>query len=135
MIFYRDIWSPTFEMHVDLNVLPLVHRRHPHFLNKCFKSIHVISYSLSDVPIVRKCNRRTRATDQNLMAVPRLANNSGRRALAYRGPTTWNKVPLQFRQIERLDVYKCEYFTYVSANFRQDENHDILLLFHCRLFD
>ena len=107
-------------MHVDLNVLPLAHRRHPRFANECYKSVNIVGYSLSDffVPIAHRGGRMTRESEQNNMIAPPPMNNSGRKALAVRGPTTWNRIPNCFRQIDSFKGFKHDYAAHMTANFR-----------------
>ena len=125
-ILSRDARAPVFELHVDLNMLPLVHRRHLRKANECYKAVHIEEYSLTDffVPIVRVGGCRTRAESECKMVEPRAINNSGKRSFGHAGPRLWNKIPGIFRGCESLDIFKREYRSYVASSCHQGKIQD-----------
>ena len=126
IILRRDNRSPTFQLHVDLNILPLHLRRHIRVVCECFKAAKDEEYCLGDffVPIARPTGARTRGVSNIVMQVPKCKTTAGQRAFSCRGPRTWNMVPSALQSLDSYESFKKAYSNYVQDKFVKGESQD-----------
>ncbi len=106
---------PTFQMNLDLNLLPLHLRRHIRIVCECYKSVEDESYCLNHffTSVARVVGPHTRGVARNNMKIPKCKTSMGHKAFAVRGPKTWNLVPSDFQAIGSLDQFKNSYSKHV----------------------
>ena len=63
--------------------------------------------------------RRTRATDTNVMEVPDIRTCVGRKAYSYKGPSFWNTLTADARCIEDKEQFK----RHINKSICRDVNH------------
>ena len=119
IILRCDNMSPTFQLHIDLNLLPLSLRRHIRTVCECYKSVKDESYCLNQffAPVARVTGAHTRGVTNKNMQVPKCKTGMGQKAFAIRGPKTWNSIPTEFQAIETFDLFKSSYSKYVYDKF------------------
>ncbi len=95
-------------VHSELNLSTLKDRCNYHLSVECHKNIYNSTSGLHHFFI--KCGERavrtTRGTASELMVVPDIRSELGRRAFSYRGPNHWNKISAETRKINSLPSFK-----------------------------
>ena len=126
IILQRDNHSPTFQLHIDLNMLPLNLRRHIRIVCECYKAVNDENHCSNDffIPVVRVTGPRTRGVSNSLMNIPKCKTVTGQKGFSVRGPKIWNSVPLEFQSIASYDVFKESYSKYVHDKFVRGESDD-----------
>ena len=96
-------------MHKELKLDFLKDRRKKHLLAECHKNIH----SDKKLPLKRlftlnrNCaNRRTRRVCKFDVLVPRLRTSAGQKAFSYVGPSNWNRLTSDLKEIVKLKSFK-----------------------------
>ena len=96
-------------MHRELKLDLLKNRRSKHLFAECHKNIHTDKV----LPLKRffvfnrNCaNRRTRRVCKYDVLVPRLQTSSGQRAFSFVGPSTWNRLSADLKEIVKHKSFK-----------------------------
>ena len=58
------------------------------------------------VPVIEVTGRRARGAIGKSMTVSRLRSDTGRKAFSFRGPNSWNNLPLNLRCIDKFTEFK-----------------------------
>ena len=96
-------------MHNTLGLLYLNERRGLHFSLQIHKVVfNTVDVALKQffVPVVPVGNRMTRGAHINNMKVPMCRSDLGRKAIRYRGPTAWNRLPNVAKGIDMFVEFK-----------------------------
>ena len=99
------------EMHREIKLDLLVDRRTYHLSAECHKNIHIEEHApLKRLFVLNALNpnRRTRRICKYDVIVPRVHNSVGQKAISYIGPTTWNRLPADLKEIVKLKKFKNE---------------------------
>ena len=60
------------------------------------------------------CSYQLRSNDQGLLFIPKTrAKTLGNRAFAHAGPSTWNKLPYNIRNIKSIEKFKSQLKTFL----------------------
>ena len=108
-----DHITPTL---IDLHWLPIIARIHYKVLIMTFKAFKCDAPDYMKEMITQyKCSKATRSThDDNLLFIPRTKKVTfGDRAFSYSGPTLWNALPCDIRNIDSFDCFKAKLKTYL----------------------
>ncbi len=123
LILKADRRESTVAMHKTLKFLKLDKHRDTHLANLCHKNIYVEgSKPLSKYFIrVLEGNRRiTRHANEMNMIVPRINSHTGRKAISYRGPYTWNFLDSDSKLNENFNSFKSAVLKWA---FEELDNH------------
>ena len=98
------------EMHRDLRLLKLEDRRNLHLGLLCHKNVYPEGEQGLEKYFVKANNIGvSRVTRTNTMAnvkIPKINSTSGRKAIAYRGPTHWNDLPINHKMEPKFNSFK-----------------------------
>ncbi len=97
------------DMHKELQLELQSDRRKHHLLSECHKNIHTDKVlPLQKYFILNKesTNRRTRRVCKFDVLVPRLRTSAGQKAFSYVGPSAWNKLKAELKEIVKLKNFK-----------------------------
>ena len=100
-----DKYENIKQMHLELVLYELADRRQYHLSTLCHKNIYATcntGVSKLFVKLETQQVRRTRASNEHNIIVPDLKSNSGRKAIVYRGPQHWNKLPNHAKGCDKL---------------------------------
>ena len=94
IILEADIDTPIAELHRKLELPNLKQRCLIHLALECFNNVNNKESGLNAffVPIADTHVRTTRQSQGKMMNVPNIRTNTGRKAISYRGPNTWNNI-------------------------------------------
>ena len=98
-------------MHNGLKLDLLEDRRRYHLLAKCHKNIHTDTHTPSKrffLLSVTNPERRTRRLCKFNTLVPRVRSSSGQKASSFIGPTAWNTLHADLKEIVKLEKFKSE---------------------------
>ena len=97
------------DMHNELKIDFLKVRRTNHLLVECNKNVHTDK----ELPLKRffvrnrHCaHRRTRRLCKYDVLVPKLRTSAGQRAFSFVGPSTWNKLKSELKEVVKLNSFK-----------------------------
>ncbi len=61
-------------------------------------------------------SRTLRSADRQLLALPYLKTEFGRKAFSYAGPVIWNEIPIEIRQLQSINAFKSHLKTFYFSN-------------------
>lgn len=101
---------------IDLHWLPVKYRVHFKILLLVFKSLHGLAPTyISDLLHGKSIGRyHLRSDDHLLLSIPRTKRKTfGDRSFASSGPTLWNALPIDLKNLTNIDVFKRQLKTYL----------------------
>ena len=108
-------------MHSELKLLTLHQRRELHLGSDCYNHVKNPDSSLHKY-FKKKAVRATRSGEN--IIVPNLKRKYGRYAYLFRGPNTWNSLPVELKNSETSNQFKNMY----HKQLMRDENHPMYVV-------
>jgi len=106
---YRDHISPTLK---QLHWLPVGQRIIFKMAVLTFKMLHQ-SQPVYLSKLLKKCNSGRRSSSKNLLEVPFVKSESGRRSFAYGAPYVWNSLPQELRDCSSENIFRNKLKTFL----------------------
>ena len=106
-------------MHDELKILTLSQRRELNMAVECYKQSTIDNSSLHYMFVKSRRTRVTRQGNSNMMNVPRIDSDYGRKSLSYRGPVFWNRMENDLKTQSNKDTFKNLYL----KKLLRDVNH------------
>lgn len=99
LILQEEADCPIYSLHERLKLDTLATRRSKSMIKITYSCIHNQQplYLLDQLQQVTHLGLPTRATDANVLKVPRVKGNYGRMAYSFRGPMQWNVTCVEFK--------------------------------------
>ena len=104
-ILFAESRESTQEMHSTLGLLYIHKHGNLHLCIQLHKNVYcdeTKSLCQFFVPLINITSRYTRGTVSKCMQVAKLRRDLGRKAFSCQGPSQWNKLPNDLRQIEKF---------------------------------
>ena len=106
-------------MHDELKILTLAQRRELNMAVECYKQATIDDSSLHHMFQKATRTRVTRHGNSNMMDIPRIASDLGRKAFSYRGPVFWNGMGNDLKSQSNKNTFKNAYL----KKLLRDVNH------------
>jgi len=120
MVLCRPRQESSSSLLKILHWLPVKARIEYKVCSICFQCIHsdTLPTYLKDLVAIYKPVRNLRSQDACLLEVPRYSLSTyGKRSFSVFGPTTWNSLPQQLRQIQSLPTFKNHLKTHLFQRY------------------
>ncbi len=104
-LLLADKYASISEMHSELGLMKLDCKRNVHLGNLCHKTVHSehSTWLSKFFKNIRQLgNRVSHRTNERNVVVLRIRSNCGRRLISYRGPTFWNSVPNDLKNMDYI---------------------------------
>ncbi len=125
-----------YDMHSDLGLLYLNERRDLHFCFLLHKNYYIEAPTGLSEHLVRSelvAIRSTRASTQHNVVVPRVRSAMGEKSFQYRGPVSWNRLPVDLKAIDVFRVFKVAVSKLVHTLFGTIQRNHFLYEFCANL--
>ena len=103
--------TSTRELHTEMRMLRLKHKRETHILNFMYDQ----SKKVENLRMVKGTGVKTRSSKKKLLRIKKPNTEKFKRSLTYLGPKIWNALPSDLQSIQSKNEFKTKILNHVAA--------------------